>query len=227
MLYLYGDIAKSRLQQDKNIIEALQKAAPKLTRFAETGEMETTVVLVPESSRNSAVNSWSSHPTELRRRQSETLLSTDESPIITPSEPSIAASSPSQAFPGLVDRGAVSECYATYNSCVAATGNCSGHGICNDPAFKTDDDGNVIEPKEGTAICFACQCKGTRGESGSVTRWAGDMCDKVDYSVPFTLFVGFAIFMLAIVVAAVKLVYSIGEEDLPGVLSAGVSKKTN
>lgn len=189
--------------------------------------METTLVLVPESSRNSHVNSWSSHPAELRRRQSETLLSSDESPVITPSEPTSAAAAPSQAFPGLVDRGSVSECYASYNSCVTATGNCSGHGLCYDLAFKVDDDGNVIEPKEGAAICFSCQCKGTRGESGSVTRWAGDVCDKVDYSVPFALFVGFTVFMLTIITAAVKLVYSIGEEDLPGVLSAGVSKKTN
>lgn len=191
--------------------------------------METTIVLVPETSRNSPVNSWSSHPAELRRRQSETLLSTNESPIITPSEPTTAASSPSQAFPGLVDRGSLAECYASYNSCVAATANCSGHGLCYDLAFKVDDEGNMVEPKASgsAAICFACQCKGTRGESGSVTRWAGDMCDKIDYSVPFALFVGFAIFMLAIVVAAVRLVYSIGEEELPGVLSAGVSKKTN
>lgn len=75
-------------------------------------------------------------------------------------------------------------------------------------------------------MCFACQCKGTRsGDDGSVTRWAGGRCDKVDRSVPFVLFVASTLVIVLIVTLGIKLIYSIGEEPLPGVLGAGVSKK--
>ena len=188
--------------------------------------METTLLLLPEASRHSPVDSWSSHAPQLRRRQAqaETLLSTDESIAISAAESAPAA--PTQALPLLADLTDLTACYASFNSCVTSTSNCSGHGLCENTLAGRDDDGNRLPPKEGSAVCFMCQCKGTRGETGSVTRWAGGRCDKVDYSVPFALFVGFTILMLAIVTAAVKLVYSIGEQPLPSVLGAGVSKKT-
>lgn len=216
--------------QDPSVIEALQKAAPKLAHFAETGEMETTVLLLPEASRTSHLNSWSSHASAVYRRQAETLLSTDESVAISAAESTTpaaaaAAAASSQALPKFADLPPPALCYASYNSCVTATGNCSEHGLCENILAARDDDGGRLEPGEGDPVCFTCQCKGTRSKTGSVTRWAGERCEKVDYSVPFTLFAGFAIVMLFIMTAAVRLLYNVGEEPLPGVLGAGVSKK--
>lgn len=189
--------------------------------------METTVLLLPESSRTSHLNSWSSRPSaSIVRRQTETVFSSDEAVIdeVVDEEESTPAT-PSQAFVNPANLPALALCYASYNSCVTATGNCSAHGTCENTLAGRDDDGNRLPAKEGQPVCFSCQCKGTRSKLGSVTRWAGGRCDKTDYSVPFALFAGFTIVMLFIITGAVKLVYNIGEEPLPGVLGAGVSKK--
>lgn len=206
--------------QDKTIVEALQKAVSTLSRFAETGEMETTVLLFPESSRNSRVNSWSSHPAELRQRQS------NDSAAASSDSDSPASPAPAEDFPGLAERGSIPNCFQSYNACVTTTANCSGHGLCEDTWAARGEDGKKIPAKEGELACFSCQCKRTRDENNrTTTSWAGNMCQKVDVSTPFALFVGFTIFMLAIITGAIRLLYSIGDQPLPGVLSAGVMRK--
>lgn len=186
--------------------------------------METTVLLLPESSRTSHLNSWSSHPSAsiVHRRQAETVLSADET--VVDEESATATASPSHVFTDPANLPALALCYSSYNSCITATGNCSSHGDCENTLASRDEDGNRVPAKEGQFVCFACQCKGTRSKMGSVTRWAGGRCDKTSYSVPFALFAGFTILMLFIITGAVRLIYSVGEEPLPGVLSAGVSK---
>jgi 1,4-dihydroxy-2-naphthoate octaprenyltransferase len=43
-------------------------------------------------------------------------------------------------------------------------------------------------------------------------------------SVPFWLFFGFTVIMVGILSMSIGLLYSIGEEKLPGVIGAGVSR---
>ncbi|SPO02497.1 uncharacterized protein DNG_05170 [Cephalotrichum gorgonifer] len=222
-----SSIIRLDAKKDGSIIEAFQKATSKLAHFAKSGEMETTVLLLPESSRSSRVNSWSSHPTELRRRQAETIFSDEETPSSTAAATSAPTSAPTSVLPGPVNPDAIPRCFQTYDSCVSSTGNCSGHGLCEDTWAPKDEDGNRIPAKDGEWACFTCQCKGTNDDKGRTTRWAGSVCEKVDVSTPFALFVGFAILMLGILTAAIGLLYSVGEQPLPGVLSAGVGKKTN
>jgi 1,4-dihydroxy-2-naphthoate octaprenyltransferase len=50
------------------------------------------------------------------------------------------------------------------------------------------------------------------------------MCQKKDVSVPFWLLAGFTIGIIGVVTFAIGLLYSIGEEKLPGVIGAGVSR---
>lgn len=77
--------------------------------------------------------------------------------------------------------------------------------------------------------CFVCACEPSVGEKGEgPTHWAGLACQKRDVSVPFNIFLGLGIILFVLMFSAVGLLYSMGSEELPAVLGAGVGqKKTN
>jgi hypothetical protein len=182
-------------------------------RLAEIGEMETTIMLFPESTRLSKHNSWSLGNQDLRRRQAEAVMTAGE-----PEKDDTPSSSPTQHFPGLLQRATIPDCFQTLNSCITATANCSGHGLCINRWAK-----EVEDPKR--PVCFGCTCLRTVAENNqSVTHWAGPMCQKIDVSTPFSLFVLFTILMVGILAFAINMLFQAGEEKLPGVIGAGVSK---
>lgn len=115
-------------------------------------------------------------------------------------------------------------CFQSLNGCETRTNNCSGgHGICID---RYANDTKAKNP------CFACHCMSTvvldGTEPGAVgektTKWAGGMCQKEDVSVPFWLLAGFTMGIAGVLSIAVGLLFSVGEEKLPGVIGAGVSR---
>jgi len=50
------------------------------------------------------------------------------------------------------------------------------------------------------------------------------MCQKEDISTQFWLIAGFTITIIGAVTFAIGLLFSVGEEKLPGVIGAGVSR---
>lgn len=50
------------------------------------------------------------------------------------------------------------------------------------------------------------------------------MCQKEDVSVQFWLIAGFTVTIVGAVTFAIGLLFSVGEEQLPGVIGAGVSR---
>lgn len=46
----------------------------------------------------------------------------------------------------------------------------------------------------------------------------------MDVSVPFWLFAGFTLLMIGVLSLSIGLLFSVGEEKMPGVLGAGVSR---
>jgi len=56
-----------------------------------------------------------------------------------------------------------------------------------------------------------------------VTYWGGPACQKKDISVQFWLFVGSGIILAFLVSAGIGMLYSMGSEELPSVIGAGVS----
>lgn len=56
-----------------------------------------------------------------------------------------------------------------------------------------------------------------------VTYWTGPACQKKDVSMPFWLLAGISIMLVSFVSYGIGLLYSIGDEELPSVLGAGVS----
>ncbi|TQN71453.1 putative endoplasmic reticulum membrane protein [Colletotrichum shisoi] len=217
-----SSVVRYDVKKDSSILASLSENASLLKQLAANGEMETIVIAMPESSRRSQVRHWSSKPEELRRRQAEEVMTeTDEHDQPAPTTPgqTTAPTTPAQStapFPGHIERGTIKSCHVTEDACIKATGNCSDHGACkNKYATPNGED-------QGT--CFACQCLGTISKSGSITHWGGRACQKVDVSVPFWLFVGFGVAMVGILTFAIGLLFSVGEEKLPGVIGAGVSK---
>ena len=114
-------------------------------------------------------------------------------------------------------RKPIPACFGSEDSCVTGTGNCSGHGSCLNRYAKPDG-------SDGKEVCFTCHCLSTVSESGSLTQWAGGACSKKDVSVPFWLFFGFTILLLGILYLAIGMLFGVGEETLPGVIGAGVSR---
>jgi hypothetical protein len=55
------------------------------------------------------------------------------------------------------------------------------------------------------------------------TFWSGPACQKKDVSAPFFLIAGFTIFIVGIASWGIGLLFGIGQEDLPGVIGAGVA----
>ena len=152
--------------------------------------------------------------TDLRRREfKETVIAED------PADTSSAKVSPVDGNFHIMDaakyRG-LPACFNTLSNCAAQTGNCSGHGDC-------------IAKGKG---CYTCKCKATLvrpvNESESygprTAHWGGRACQKEDVSVPFWLLTGFTIAILGVVSFAIGLLFSVGEEPLPGVIAAGVSR---
>lgn len=211
-------VTNKSLVQEPNLVQDVVKSIPLLTKFVQNGDLEAALVLLPESSRLSSPHSWttSAQPlSDLRRRvaDSEAILADDAGP---------AGGAP-HAF-AAPTRKTIPSCFQSYNSCVAATGNCTGHGLCLD---KYEND------TTSRAVCFSCACLATvdhrPGKDGvgagrSTTHWGGNMCQKIDVSTPFWLIAGFTVVIVGAVSFAIGLLFSVGEEKLPGVIGAGVSR---
>lgn len=116
-------------------------------------------------------------------------------------------------------KGVVQVCHSSLDACVSATNNCTGHGSC----YKKfgDDDGS----------CFTCGCVADfhksvdkNGRSWTQTiYYGGAACQKVDKSSQFWLITSFSVVLVGLVSWAIGMLFSIGEERLPGVIGAGVS----
>lgn len=109
-------------------------------------------------------------------------------------------------------------CHSSNSSCAESTNNCSGHGFC----FKK----YATKGDEAYNECYACKCQETveKKEDGTTrkVRWGGPACQKQDLSSPFWLLAGITIMVVGAAAAAVGMLFNVGQEELPGVISAGV-----
>ncbi|KAI0106075.1 hypothetical protein F4814DRAFT_84066 [Daldinia grandis] len=224
--YLEYDVTKN-----KNAIAQLGQNIESLNAQALAGKLETAIILLAPAS---------SQSDELRRRaiKEEKVLAEDDDDVIdiptadsTVSHPGANADKPFHAFGSSLDSPAAASrpapapvlpsCFTSHNACITATDSCSGHGQCVDRWGKVDG---------AKKACFFCHCMATnetdaRGRTG-VYHWGGSACHKRDVSTPFWLFAGVSIALVATVAFAIGLLFSVGEEKLPGVIGAGVSRTT-
>ncbi|RMZ78049.1 hypothetical protein DV737_g4013, partial [Chaetothyriales sp. CBS 132003] len=62
--------------------------------------------------------------------------------------------------------------------------------------------------------------------SQKTVHWGGHACEKKDVSVPFIIFASFGVAFTALIAGGIALLFSMGGEALPSVLSAGVAGPT-
>jgi hypothetical protein len=219
-IYIFLSSTQTNLEtmQDPSVIANLNEYFNRLQRYASSGDMETVVMLLPESSRESHAMYWPTRPNELRRRQGieEVITGTEASPAVK--APASPPNHVNKVFAQPTERISTAVCFKTEDSCTTATGNCSGHGSCYNK-YANRDGTSRGEGKD----CYVCQCI-TETVKGTVTTWAGATCSKVDVSSGFWIFVIFTVLMVGIVSMSVGMLFSVGEEKLPGVIGAGVSK---
>lgn len=116
--------------------------------------------------------------------------------------------------------GILPACFTSLSSCQSSTRNCTGHGSCR----KLYTDRDAASGKSGD--CFTCACSATKSETdGKVktTYWAGPACQKQDISTTFWIIALFTVGLVFVVSFAVGSIWSMGSEELPSVIGAGVS----
>ncbi|KAH9883273.1 hypothetical protein F4778DRAFT_288878 [Xylariomycetidae sp. FL2044] len=210
--YLHYDLSKSR-----DVVQQLAESLASLQSRALAGDMETTIVIL--ATRGPEFDD------ELRRRDlKEAVFSSDEfasSSTAKPSSPDANMESDDffHVFQDSSRPAAIPSCFASQSACAAATNDCSGHGECVD-RFQGSDDS-----------CFFCYCIPTvdmvNGTAKNTTsRWGGSMCQKRDVSTPFWMFAGVSLTLVGTIAFAISLLFSVGEEKLPGVIGAGVSRSS-
>lgn len=118
--------------------------------------------------------------------------------------------------------GILKTCYESQSKCSAATNGCTGHGKC------VNRNGGK---KERGFDCWHCACEaevkfhdGKGMETSKKTvYWGGPACQKKDISVPFWLLAGTTVLFAFLISSGIGLMYSMGSEELPSVIGAGVS----
>lgn len=204
-----------------------------LIRFANINEMNVVVVLMPESSRSSktVANAYGFYEkasqqvvVKARREPAEEPMTESPHAASTPLYYSkqVQSTNLSSNSSKLIT-GILPSCFASLDSCVSNTNNCSGRGEC----YRKYSNG------QSKGSCFTCGCIATNetfkwdgGERFVLTNWGGSACQKRDVSGPFWLIAIFTTVMVGLISWAIGLMFSIGEEKLPGVIGAGVSSKT-
>ncbi|KAI1333586.1 hypothetical protein F5Y15DRAFT_421669 [Xylariaceae sp. FL0016] len=218
--YLHYDVS-----QHSNIIAQLSMNLPTLKAQALDGNMETTIVLMDPAA--------SSDAAELRRRDfnfNEKVMTDDDSigiVDIPTADTGSKTDKPFHAFGSGSSSSLASSkprpstiptCFSNFDSCNNTTNACSGHGVCIDR----------FEKAATSESCFTCICTMTKEKNDqgttSIYRWGGSMCQKRDISTPFWLFFGVAVGLAATIAFSISLLFSVGEEKLPGVIGAGVSR---
>ena len=152
-------------------------------------------------------------PLHYRQSQSEEPFTSQ----LEASSKSKRASSPQ--LPEQPVKGIIPICHPSLKECQKTTNNCSGHGT----PYKRNSDPS----SKAAQACYACKCTTTvqtnKDGKNKTTKWGGPACQKKDVSVPFWLLTGLTIAMVVTVSWAIGLLFSIGQEDLPSVIGAGVA----
>lgn len=208
-----------------------------VTKKAEELGFAVTVVTMPASAAHSkrAVNPWGTYSlpaaSGARRVNPEALLSLNSAPSSSPAPPvsdledfPVIAAQASDKGPV---RGILPTCFVSLSACEKQTHNCSSHGEC-----KLLHKGRGSGKDTQTLDCYGCACSPTIQHVGEdkgmeskqkVTYWGGPACQKKDISVQFWLFVATGVTLAFLVSAGIGMLFSMGSEELPSVIGAGVS----
>jgi len=118
-------------------------------------------------------------------------------------------------------RGFLPQCFPSLSQCQSQTNNCSSHGSCH--LAYTQHSPSSSNSERGSH-CYSCQCKASYDDKRhKTTSWAGPACQKKDVSEAFWLLAGGSLVLIMLISWAIGTIWSMGDEDLPSVIGAGVS----
>ena len=219
-------------------LAASLKALPAL---AKQSELESILILFPPSSDSGKRSSTAIYGDLSFTRRQPLEQQLELPPIVVPSSSSsksstktTSISSPSatpthskNASHLLPSKGPLPVCYNSLEHCKERTNRCSGHGRCFEK-FKSPPQEDDLRKS-----CWACQCGTTiilpnsrnENKGNKTIYWGGAACQKKDVSGPLFLLVAMTILLVGAVTWGIGLLYSIGQEELPSVIGAGVSGK--
>jgi hypothetical protein len=184
--------------------------------LAASNKMETVLMAVPASASLSSRSEYNKQRRALDTTQEQVINEDDK-----PKSEHVDSSRPSTSdFHNFATRpkGRVPAVFASRNACETTTDFCSGHGRCFNKFSSTSKN-----------QAWSCRCNSTYesdhgGKSNTMYNWGGNACEKIDISIPFWLILGFTVTIIGVVGASISLLFSVGEEKLPGVIGAGVSR---
>ncbi|KIW23527.1 uncharacterized protein PV07_11719 [Cladophialophora immunda] len=187
-----------------------------LKHFSATDNVESTLLLLPSTKRlkNPKKKKAHSHKHAARSAQ-ESEEERLDLPSTTPTPSSVSefdTITPANTSSNFTLPSVIPACFASQSACENTTNSCSGHGSC----YKAHSN------------CFKCRCTSTLvriNEDGTkkTVKWGGNACQKKDISVPFVMFASFGVVMTALVAGAIGMLYSMGAQELPSVIGAGVA----
>ena len=229
MRYLFPLSQHRPDQADKRQSDGLdlQKA---LVNIVFNADIEsTTVVIFPRTSKHNKqyTNPYGtyevpSHALEVRQLRTEAPLSQDlPAAVSSPSNPKTHFSPAENPSATAMPKTTAPRCYTSESGCNTETNRCTGgHGVCR---LKFTNYAEADKPVE----CWSCTCGSTvtKGQDGGeqTTYWGGPACQKEDVSTPFFLLAGLTVALVTAVSWGIGLLYSIGQEELPSVIGAGVA----
>ncbi|KAL5114712.1 hypothetical protein ACEQ8H_007381 [Pleosporales sp. CAS-2024a] len=228
-----------RIHENSNMAPAdLAALYTTLTQKASELGFPVTIVSMPTSNKSSkrTTNPWGTYALPstngARRKNSEAFMSLSTEPSSSPAPPVSGLdhlpviTSQASNDTGPV-RGILPSCFNSKSACEKRTHGCSGHGECT-LLHKGKGSGKDRQ----TLDCYGCACKPTYEHSGEdkgmeskrkVTYWGGPACQKKDISVQFWLFVLVGVSLAFLVSSGIGMLYSMGSQELPSVIGAGVS----
>lgn len=105
---------------------------------------------------------------------------------------------------GKKDKSKNANCFDSEENCQVSTSNCNSHGVCSKASG-----------------CWSCVCSSSFNKTLSkTTNWSGFDCSKKDISSSANLLLWSSLAILILFGAGIKLLMSVGDEPLPGVLDA-------
>lgn len=196
-----------------------------LTHLAATENIESTLLVLPTTSKLKKSKIQKSHSqanSGLKRRDENPLeLTSDDQrvsahpgfydPFANEADRSTTVAKGNHSNANFTLPRVVPQCFTSESACTNTTNSCMGHGKC------VKSSGN----------CYKCKCSRTiirTNEDGSTksVQWGGNACQKKDVSTEFILFASFGVFFTAVVAGGIGLLYSMGAQELPSVIGAGV-----
>lgn len=180
-----------------------------LIHLAASDNVESTVLVLPVHSSLKKSSPKSYKKTELRKR-AESPLDLPIADIPSHSEATTFKSNKSSNATHPLPK-VIPQYFTSLDACNNMTNSCSGHGYC----------------KKVHRTNYMCSCNSTivrTNKDGSTksVKWGGNACQKKDVSAEFILFAGFGLFFTAVVVGGIGMLYSMGSQELPSVIGAGV-----